>query len=48
MKQRNPYTTYTKEFKQEALGPMESSDRPAAELARESPPHTAECRSAYF
>jgi len=35
MKQRKPYTTYTKEFKQEAVRLMETSDRPAAELARE-------------
>ena len=35
MKQRKPYTTYTKEFKQEAVRLMETSDRPAAEIARE-------------
>ena len=35
MKQRKPYTTYTKEFKQEAIRLMETSDRPAAEIARE-------------
>jgi S-adenosylmethionine synthetase len=35
MKQRKPYTTYTKEFKQEAVRLMETLDRPAAEIARE-------------
>lgn len=35
MKQRKPYTTYTKEFKQEAVRLMETSDRSAAEIARE-------------
>ena len=35
MKQRKPYTTYTKEFKQEAVRLMETSDRPAAEIAME-------------
>jgi len=35
MKQRKPYTTYTKEFKQEAVRLMETSDRPAAEIAIE-------------
>jgi transposase len=35
MKQRKPYTTYTKEFKQEAVRLMETSDRSAAEVARE-------------
>jgi transposase len=35
MKQRKSYTTYTKEFKQEAVRLMETSDRPAAEIARE-------------
>ena len=33
MKQRKSYTTYTKEFKQEAIRLMETSDRPAAEIA---------------
>lgn len=32
---RKPYKTYTKEFKQEAVRLMESSDRPAAEIAME-------------
>ena len=36
MKQRKPYTTYTKEFKQEAVRLMETSDRPAAEIAMEA------------
>jgi len=31
--QRKPYKTYTKEFKLEALRLMESSDRPASEIA---------------
>jgi len=35
MKQRKAYTTYTKEFKQEAVRLMETLDRPAAEIARE-------------
>ena len=35
MKQRKPYTTYTKEFKQEAVRLMETSDRPAAEIPME-------------
>ena len=30
MKQRKPYTTYTKEFKQEAIRLMETSNRPIA------------------
>jgi len=30
---RKPYKTYTKEFKLEALRLMESSDRPASEIA---------------
>lgn len=30
---RNPYKTYTKEFKLEALRLMETSDRPASEVA---------------
>lgn len=32
---RRPYTTYAKEFKLEAVRMMESSDRTAAEIARE-------------
>ena len=32
---RKPYKTYTKEFKLEAVRMMESSDRPAVEIARE-------------
>lgn len=35
MKHRKPYKTYTKEFKQEAINLMESSDRPASEIAME-------------
>ncbi len=35
MMQRNPYKTYTKEFKIEAVRLMETSDRPAAEIATE-------------
>jgi transposase len=35
MKQRKSYTTYTKEFKQEAVRLMESSDRSATEIAME-------------
>jgi len=35
MKQRKPYTIYTKEFKQEAVRLMETLDRPAADIARE-------------
>lgn len=34
-KQKKPYKTYTREFKLEALRLMETSDRPAAEIARE-------------
>ena len=30
---RNPYNTYTKEFKLEALRMMDESDRPASEIA---------------
>ena len=30
---RKPYTTYTKEFKLEALRMMDASDRPASEVA---------------
>lgn len=32
---RKPYTTYSKEFKKEAVRLMESSNRPAAEIAME-------------
>jgi len=32
---RKPYTTYTKEFKLEALRLMSQSDRPASEIAME-------------
>jgi len=35
MKQSRPYTTYTKEFKQEAVRLMETSDRSASEIAME-------------
>ena len=35
MKQRKPYTTYTKEFKQEAVRLMATSNRPASEIAME-------------
>ena len=35
MKQRKPYTTYTKEFKQEAVRLMETSNQPASEIAME-------------
>jgi len=35
MKQRKAYKTYTPEFKQEAVRLMETSDRPAAQIARE-------------
>ncbi len=34
-RKRKPYTTYSKEFKEEAVRLMESSDRPAAEIAME-------------
>jgi len=34
-KKRQPYKVYTKEFKQEAVWMMETSDRPAAEIATE-------------
>jgi len=34
-RKRKPYKTYTKEFKEEAVRMMESSDRPAAEIAME-------------
>jgi transposase len=32
-RKRKPYKTYSKEFKEEAVRMMESSDRPAAEIA---------------
>ncbi|KZN12159.1 transposase [Marinomonas sp. TW1] len=32
---RKPYNTYTKEFKLEAIRLMETSDKPAADVARE-------------
>ena len=35
MKKREPYKTYTKEFKLEAVRLMESSDRPSSEIASE-------------
>lgn len=35
MKHRKPYVTYTKVSKQEAVKLMESSDRPASEIARD-------------
>jgi transposase len=34
-RKRKPYKTYTKQFKEEAVRMMESSDRPAAEIAME-------------
>ena len=34
-RKRKPYKTYTKEFKQEAVRLMETSGRPAAEIAME-------------
>jgi len=34
-RKRKPYKTYTKEFKEEAVRLMESSDKPAAEIAME-------------
>ena len=34
-KQRRPYKTYTREFKQEAVRLMETTDRPASEIAME-------------
>ncbi len=34
-RKRKPYKTYAKEFKEEAVRMMESSDRPAAEIAME-------------
>ena len=35
MKHRKPYKTYTREFKQEAVRLMETTDRPATEVAME-------------
>ena len=35
VKKRKPYKTYTKEFKLEALRLLESTDRPASEVAME-------------
>jgi len=35
MKQKRPYKTYTREFKQEAVRLMETTDRQASEIARE-------------
>jgi len=35
MKQRKPYKTYTREFKQEAVRLMEDTNRPATEVAME-------------
>lgn len=35
MSKRKPYKTYTREFKLEAVRLMESSDRPASEIAME-------------
>jgi transposase len=35
MKQKRPYKTYTREFKQEAVRLMETSNRPASEIAME-------------
>ena len=35
MKQRKPYKTFTGEFKQEAVRLMETTDRPASEVAME-------------
>jgi transposase len=34
-RKRKPYKTYSKEFKEEAVRLMESTDRPAAEIAQE-------------
>jgi transposase len=34
-RKRSPYKTYTKEFKAEAVRLMQSTDRPASEVARE-------------
>ena len=35
MKQKRLYKTYTREFKQEAVRLMETTDRPASEIAME-------------
>jgi transposase len=35
MRHRKPYKTYTREFKQEAVRLMETTDKPAAEVAME-------------
>jgi transposase len=35
MKQRKPYKTYTREFKQQAVRLTETTDRPATEVAME-------------
>ena len=35
MKQRKPYKTYAREFKQEAVRLMETTNRPATEVAME-------------
>ena len=35
IKKRKPYQTYTKEFKLEAIGLMDTSGRPASEIAME-------------
>jgi transposase len=35
IRKRKPYKTYSKEFKQEAVRLMDSSDRPATEIAME-------------
>ena len=35
MKNRKPYQTFTKEFKQEAVRLMETANRPAADIAME-------------
>jgi transposase-like protein len=35
MKQRKPYKTYTREFKQEAVRLIETTNRPATEVAME-------------
>ncbi len=34
-RKRKPYTSYTKEFKLEAIRLMKESDRPASEIAME-------------
>jgi len=35
IKKRNPYKTFTKEFKQEAVRLMEESDKPSSQIALE-------------